>query len=277
MTSPVIALVTYLIHKYLGEFKLAKHPLDLIGDVSEFYNEKFYRDTWLRGLMLILFVTAFVLVVGISIYEYLSIMHPFFNILISSLIASLFLSYGSVYTALRSLIDGGDKKAVLSDLTGEETGQMSESDLYKTAITKYARSINTDLIAPLFYLALLGLPALMFYMSVVLLHENNKKGNEYTKTITLLYNTVQFVPSRISAMVVSMLFEKKGSLTKLASPIEAFSAALALKLAPAQEGKEIAVPSDLVKALFIEEKLQKTVAIALAAGAFVAAGMSWIM
>jgi len=264
-----IALIAYLLHKSFGEFKLAKHPLDLIGDISDFYNEKFYQDTVARGVMLVVFVVTFVLIVGISISEYLAIMHPFFDILISSLVASFFLSYVATYETLHSLIGSPQMKQTLAQLTSQETKQMSDSDLYKLAITHYAQTLTSGLVAPLFYLSILGLPALMLWVTIAHLYGRNKTGTHYPKPITLLHTTLVYIPSRITALIITLLLGHKGSLLRPTHPIDALSLALTLKLTPTGEGKDLALPSDLTKALSIETKLHKTLLAILITGSVI--------
>lgn len=60
-----LALIAFIIDKLFAEFdKLKiKHPIIYIGDVIRFFENKFYKDTVLRGFLLVLFTLSIVFIV----------------------------------------------------------------------------------------------------------------------------------------------------------------------------------------------------------------------
>ena len=114
MTNILVALFAYFIDRVFGEFSFIKHPIIIIGDIITFFEKQFYKNSILRGLLLVLFVLGIVSFVSTSIYLYLEELNQVINIIISSFIASMFLAHKMLYDSVKAVLVSQNKKEVIS-------------------------------------------------------------------------------------------------------------------------------------------------------------------
>ena len=60
----LIAFLAYFIDRIFGEFRFVKHPIIIIGDMINFFQKRYYKDSVFRGLLLVLFVLGLVSVIS---------------------------------------------------------------------------------------------------------------------------------------------------------------------------------------------------------------------
>jgi len=213
MSNILISLLSYLIDKIFGEFRFIKHPIIIIGDIINFFQKHFYKNSIFRGLLLVLFVLSLVSFVSVSISIYLNELHQALNITISSFIASMFLAHKMLYDSVAEVLVSKNKKEVISMLVSRDTNQMSESDIYKASIETYAENLSDGVIAPLFYLILFGLPGIIIYKAVNTMDSmvgyRNEKYENYGKVAAKLDDVLNYIPSRITAVLIMLLSKQK--------------------------------------------------------------------
>ncbi len=206
LTNIYIALLAYLIDKIFGEFPFLKHPIIYIGDIVSFFEEKFYKDSKRRGIFLVGFVLAVVSFFAFAIYFYLQLLAPAITIIISALIASMFLAHKMLYDSVAEILYAENKKELLSQLVSRDTENLSESDIYKAAIETYAENLNDGVIAPLFYLLLFGLPGIILYKTINTMDSmvgyRNERYENFGKFAARLDDFVNFIPARITALLI---------------------------------------------------------------------------
>ena len=154
MSNVLIAIFAYFIDKFFGEFPFKLHPIQLIGEWIVFFEKKFYKDTVLRGVLLVGFILLVVGALSIAVQLYLMILPTFIYIIVSSVIASIFIAHKILHDSVKEILFCEDKKSAIAMLVSRDTEQMSESDIYKAAIETYAENLSDGVVAPLFYLLL---------------------------------------------------------------------------------------------------------------------------
>lgn len=245
MTSLLIALLAYLIDRIFGEFRFMTHPIIRIGEIISFFEEHFYKDSIFRGVLLLLFVLTTVTTLSYALLLFLQeLFYPLY-ILLSALIASLFLAHNMLREAVLSVLSAEDKRAEIAMLVSRDTKDMSESDLYKAAVETYGENLSDGVIAPLFYLLFFGLVGLLFYKSVNTLDSmvgyRTEKYENYGKASALLDDILNYIPSRLTALLIMILSKQKNIFAFYADgkkhdspnaghPITAMALALGIKL-----------------------------------------------
>ena len=298
LTNIYIALLAYLIDKFFGEFAYIKHPIIYIGDIISFFEAKFYKDSKRRGIFLILFVLVIVSFFAYAIYFYLQLLAPALTIILSALIASMFLAHKMLYDSVAEILYAEDKKALLSQLVSRDTENLSESDIYKAAIETYAENLNDGVIAPLFYLLLFGLPGIILYKTINTMDSmvgyRNERYENFGKAAARLDDFANFIPARITALLIMAVgkqkklfsFYKNGSLhdsPNAGHPITAMALVLGIKLggdtayfgvikekAFFGQGREKIEAKDLQNMLRFAKKIDKTIIIILTILAIIA-------
>ncbi|WP_434580751.1 adenosylcobinamide-phosphate synthase CbiB [Sulfurimonas sp. NW15] len=208
-----IALFAYLIDRKFGEFSFIKHPVIVIGEIITFFEEKFYKDSVTRGCLLVLFVLGTVSFFTVSLYLYLQLFNTFVNILISSFIASMFIAHKMLRDSVRNVLHVKNKKEAIAMLVSRDTQDMSESDIYKAAIETYAENLSDGVVAPLFYLLLFNLPGIVIYKAVNTMDSmvgyRNEKYEKFGKCAAKLDDIANFIPSRLTALLILFLAKQK--------------------------------------------------------------------
>ncbi|UCN00424.1 adenosylcobinamide-phosphate synthase CbiB [Sulfurimonas sp. SWIR-19] len=208
-----IALFAYLIDRKFGEFSFIKHPVIVIGEIITFFEEKFYKDSITRGCLLVLFVLGIVSFFSISLYLYLQFFNSFLNILISSLIASMFIAHKMLRDAVENVLHVKNKKEAIAMLVSRDTQEMSESDVYKAAIETYAENLSDGVVAPIFYLLLFNLPGIIIYKAINTMDSmvgyKNEKYEKFGKCAARLDDFANFIPSRLTALLIMLLAKQK--------------------------------------------------------------------
>jgi len=213
MNNILITILSYIIDKIFGEFSFIKHPIIIIGSLITFFEKRFYKDSILRGLSLLIFMLVVVGGVVTFLTYLLNSLPTFLNIIITSFIASMFLAHRMLYDSVKDILSAENKREAISMLVSRDTADMSDSDIYKASIETYAENLSDGVIAPAFYLLLFGLPGIVVYKTINTLDSmvgyRNEKYENYGKVSAILDDFVNFIPSRITAVLIMILGKQK--------------------------------------------------------------------
>jgi len=278
-----VSFLAYFIDMLFGEFSFIKHPIIYIGELIQFFEDKFYKDSVIRGFLLVIFILSVVSLISVSFTLYLSELHVAVNIIITAIISSMFLAHKMLFDSVKSILHVENKKEAIGMLVSRDTKEMSESDIHKAAIETYAENLSDGVIAPLFYLLFFGLSGIIIYKAINTMDSmvgyKNQRYEKYGKFAAKLDDVVNFIPSRITAVLILLINKQKNmfSFYRNASlhdspnaghPITAMALALHVRLggdtmyfgslkkkAFFGEGKTEITSDDLKKALSIKPKI----------------------
>jgi len=213
MTNILIAITAYIIDKIFGEFKFFRHPVEYIKDMIFWFERSYYEDSFVRGVYLIIFMVGSIGFIGIVIEEYLSYFSTLFTILISSFVASMFISYKTLQEFLKEMLHKGDKHTFQKYFSEYEIGEVEQNKLYALSLELFAKNLNNKVIAPIFYLLLFGIPGILIYKTVkttdVYVGYKTKKYTLYGKATALLDDVLNYIPSRITATLIMLFSSQK--------------------------------------------------------------------
>ena len=213
MTNLLIAFLAYLIDSKFGEFSFIKHPVIYIGELITFFENRFYKNSVWSGLFLVLFVLFTVGFITVTLSYLLSFVPPFVSIIFLSFIASMFIAHNMLRSSVLGVIQAEDKKEAISMLVSRDTKDMNESDINKAAIETYAENLSDGVLAPLFYLVLFGLVGIVLHKAVNTMDSmvgyRNKKYEKYGKVAAILDDVLNYIPSRLTALLIMLLGKKK--------------------------------------------------------------------
>jgi adenosylcobinamide-phosphate synthase len=280
-----IALIAYLTDRLFGEFTFIRHPVVLMGDFITAFEKRFYRDSIVRGFWLVFWLLASVLalVTPISLID---------NPWILGIIASTGIAGKMLYTSVSNVLN--DPQSIRY-LVSRDTENLSKSEINKAAVETYAENLSDGVIAPLFYLLVFGLVGLFLYKAVNTLDSmvgyRSEKYEKFGKVAARLDDVLNYIPSRITAVLIVTLF---GKLTHLRQtwhygalhespnagyPIAAMALSLDVSLGGATpyfgkikekpyfgEGKREISDGDIRSALALQWKLDTLLILLLAAG-----------
>lgn len=289
-----IALIAYVLDLVFGEFeklKFIKHPIILIGNYISWFQKKFYKDSILRGAFLTI---STVLVVFVISYV-LSLID---NVFIQGFLASFTLASKMLYDSVKDIVRSEDldvKKQKISYLVSRDTSEMSNSDVNKAAVETYGENLSDGVIAPLFYLICFGIVGAFIYKAINTLDSmvgyRNEKYENFGKVSAILDDIVNYIPARITAVLIALFFFSKKALLEFGKfgkkhdslnaglPISAIALGLGVKLGGPTSyfgklkdkpffgrGREIIENYDVLNALSIKRKLDIFIIIVLILG-----------
>lgn len=280
-----VALIAYVIDRLFGEFTFIRHPVVLMGDFITAFEKRFYRDSIMSGFWLVfwLLATVLALVTPISLID---------NPWILGIIASTGIAGKMLYESVRNILH---EPQSIRYLVSRDTENLSDSDIRKAAIETYAENLSDGVIAPLFYLLAFGLVGLFLYKAINTLDSmvgyRNERYEKFGKVSARLDDVLNYIPSRITAAIILILFGKLGKLAQTwrygalhespnaGYPIAAMALSLDVSLGGPTpyfgkmkekpyfgEGKREITDDDIRRALALQWKLDTLVIIVLAAG-----------
>ncbi|MAC83392.1 MAG: cobalamin biosynthesis protein CobD [Arcobacter sp.] len=292
-----IVLIAYIIDNIFGEFEKLKfnsplkHPIIYMGDYISWFQKKFYQDSILRGAIL---VATLIFIV----YLITSVLASFDNIIFQGFLASFTLASKMLYDSVKDVISSEDlniKKEKISMLVSRDTSDMNNSDINKAAIETYAENLSDGVIAPLFYLLCFGIVGAFIYKAINTLDSmvgyRNQRYEKFGKVSAILDDIVNYIPSRITAVLIAFLFMSKKALFEFYKfgkkhespnaglPISAMALSIGLKLGGPTSyfgkvkskaffgiGKENIENSDVLKTLSLKYRLDIFIIIVLILG-----------
>ena len=289
-----IALIAYILDNIFGEFeklKFIKHPIILMGDYINWFKEKYYEDSIKVGAILTLSLLLIV-------YLITSFLASFDNVFFQGFLASFTLASKMLYDSVKDVISSNDleiKKQKISMLVSRDTRDMTNSDVNKAAVETYAENLSDGVIAPLFYLLCFGIVGAYLYKAINTLDSmvgyRNEKYENFGKVSAILDDVVNYIPARITAFLIALLFASKKALKEFNKygskhdspnaglPIAAMALSLDLKLGGSTSyfgkvkekaffgiGKESIENSDVLKTLSLKYRLDLFIIIVLILG-----------
>ena len=245
MSNITVAFLAYLIDRIFGEFQFITHPIITIGQLISWFEKHYYKNSVARGVLLLLFTTLTTFTATWLLTHMLSLLPSLLETLVTAVIAAMFLAHKMLYDAVLEVISSEDPRQKLSMLVSRDTKHLSESEINKACIETYAENLSDGVIAPLLFLLLFGLPGMLFYKSVNTLDSmvgyRTPHYEKYGKASALLDDLLNYIPSRITALLIMFITQTKPFLNFYAQgkkhdspnaghPITAMALALKVKL-----------------------------------------------
>lgn len=205
-----VALFSYIIDRVFGEFSFfrqLKHPIIFMGDFVKWFEKRFYKNSVFRGFLLTISLLTAVFIVCFILDYFID------NIYLLALICSFSISSKMLYDAVKEIISNPSK---IKYLVSRDTENLSNSDINKAAVETYAENLSDGVIAPLFYLVCFGIYGAFLYKAVNTLDSmvgyRNEKYEKYGKFSARLDDILNYIPARITAILISILFLSKKAL-----------------------------------------------------------------
>lgn len=181
MSHIVVALIAYLLDRLFGDVVSKKHPVAYMRDYITWFEEHYYEESFERGVLLLLSLVFLAVALTYPVVTYLSFFAPFFTVLLSGILASLFISHKTIIKAAK---------------TASPTREA------------YHHELNTKVIAPLLYLLLFGLYGVVIYTAIRTLESMTKEQNmryiRFGSFSSQLFGWLNFPPQKLIALSAKM-------------------------------------------------------------------------
>jgi len=213
-----LALLAYFIDRVFGEFP-TKHPVVFMGEYIKWFERRFYKDRVLYGAILtttLILITLFILHLITLFIE--SMPNRYINIVILAIIASTTISSKMLYESVKETIAHPQK---IRYLVSRDTQNLTSSEIKRASIETYAENLSDGVIAPLLYLLLFGVEGAFLYKAINTLDSmvgyRNSRYEKFGKFSAILDDIANYIPSRITALLIAILFFNRDALLKFYS------------------------------------------------------------
>ena len=195
------------------------HPVALIGALIEYLDRRFNREDQSpqQRISAGIASTAIMVIIAGSVGALIQAavqQLPADNIILA-LIASIFIAQRSLYhhvAEVRSAFaEGGltEARDAVAMIVGRDPEQLDEAGVCRAAIESCAENFSDGVVAPVFWLALLGLPGLIAYKAIntadSMIGHRTERYASFGWAAARLDDLVNLVPARLSALVLAVV------------------------------------------------------------------------
>ena len=207
MTNCIALLIGWVLDLLFGDPPRLPHPVVWFGKAIAFCEHRFNRGSHrkLKGA-----VVAIGLIVGIFILTSFLI-SSFSHFLISAVLifyclagTTLIREVSQVFLALdRSLEEG---RTQVARIVGRDTSDLSAQEVRTAALETLAENLSDGVIAPLFWLAVLGVPGMVAYKMVNTLDSmigyKTERYKDFGCWAARIDDVANYIPARLTALLM---------------------------------------------------------------------------
>ena len=213
MTNPLSLLIGWLLDLLFGDPARLPHPVVWFGRMIAFGEHRLNKGTHRKAKGALLAVTLILLVFAVTWFvrsQLFTIHYSLFTIFDAIAIfyclagTTLIREVRAVFLALdRSLEEG---RAQVSRIVGRDTSQLSAQEVRTAALETLAENLSDGVIAPLFWLLLLGTPGMLAYKMVNTLDSmigyRTDRYRHFGCWAARLDDAANYIPARLTALLM---------------------------------------------------------------------------
>lgn len=204
--NSVIAIGAIIIDRLTGEFLNQTHPVVLIGNWINWFEQRFYQNSVLRGLILtvLTLIIAFIFSVGVLIFSFQ--LPLWLQILSLMIVSSTLIAHRMLYDSVKEVAYSTQPNKTVACLVSRDCENMNNQDAYKAGMETYAENLSDGLVAPWLYLILFNLPGIALYKSINTLDSmvgyRTIQYEKFGKASAKLDDWANLLPARLTAMMI---------------------------------------------------------------------------
>jgi len=215
-------IIGYLLDLIFGDPRKLPHPIVAFGNIIGWCERHFNKGEHKKrnGCLIAIILPLSTLLLGGLLALGSWMLHPF----VYYCVASVFIFYGLANHSLiqeggeviRTLeeqgLDAGRKR--LSWIVGRDTSQLPPRKIYTAVLETMAENLSDGVVAPLFFYALGGFPAMMAYKMVNTLDSmigyKDARYKDFGCCSAHLDDVLNYIPARLTALLIVLSGYRKG-------------------------------------------------------------------
>lgn len=225
-----IAALALIVERFTGYPKplldAVGHPVMWFGRIISAFEERLNhpeRSDADRKNSGIFTVAALLLIVSLGSLLLLGVTRQFpFGWVLEALLATTLLAQSHLGEAVKAVADGLDVsldegRAAVSQIVGRDPEALDEAGVARAAIETLAENTSDGVVAPLFWLALFGLPGIALYKAIntanSMIGHMDERHRQFGWAAAKLDDVVNWIPARLTAalFVIAAFFTPGGS------------------------------------------------------------------
>ncbi|MGM0377157.1 MAG: adenosylcobinamide-phosphate synthase CbiB [Bacteroidota bacterium] len=211
-----------LLDRLFGDPSGLPHPVVWFGKAIAFFEKRWNHPpkAFVKGMAMTLLLVSATALIFYVLMALLADVHE----IVAAAVAALMVFYGLAGTTLiregrmvfRQLEKGLDEgRQQLGRIVGRDTSELSAHEVRTATLETLAENLNDGVVAPMFWFAVAGVPGMMACKMVNTLDSmigyKNERYRHFGKFAARLDDVVQFIPARITALLmVAFTLSKRG-------------------------------------------------------------------
>lgn len=212
----------YVLDLLLGDPRRLPHPVVLFGNLIGWIERKWNKGRWrfLKGGVVAVVYPLGVLAAGWGVAWCAQAVGVWCSVLVATVFVfyglanrSLIQEGGEVIRALREQgLEAGRKR--LSWIVGRDTSELTPKEIYTAVLETMAENLSDGVVAPLFYYAIGGFPAMMAYKMVNTLDSmigyRDERFRQFGCCAARLDDALNYFPARLTALLMAVVAYRRG-------------------------------------------------------------------
>jgi len=210
-------ILGYLLDLLLGDPRNIPHPIVGFGNIITWCDKRFNKSAnqLLNGTVCALALTIGTYVIFAFAWQWLKGINHIAYILLSAIFVFYGLANKSLLQEGREVfkylnekgIDAGRKR--LSWIVGRDTNNLSTQEIRLAVFETLSENLSDGVVAPLFYYALGGIPAMMCYKMINTMDSmwgyRNDKYLFFGRVAARLDDIANYIPARLTALMMALV------------------------------------------------------------------------
>ena len=206
-------LIGWLLDRLFGDPERLPHPVVLFGKMIAKGERMLNLGKWrvLKGALLavmlitvVVFATWTMIVVADKVNIYLGMAMRAILVFYCLAGTTLIREVRQVFYAIDSSLDEGRQQ--VARIVGRDTSELTDEEVRKSALETLAENLNDGVIAPLFWFAIGGVPAMMGYKMVNTLDSmiayHSPRYLKFGKAAARIDDIANYIPARLTALLM---------------------------------------------------------------------------
>jgi adenosylcobinamide-phosphate synthase len=205
-------LLAYILDLLVGDPPGWPHPVRLLGRIIQYWESTLYQDRVGAGALFWLAVMGSTLVLIFGLLLLLVLLPPAGGIALLIYLLCTGLATRSLHQESQKVemaLKHGDleaARAALGMIVGRETANLSPDEMWRALIETVAENLADGVVAPMFFILILGLPGLIFYKAVNTMDSmvgyKNYWYARFGKVAARMDDVLNFIPARLTALLM---------------------------------------------------------------------------
>ena len=211
MTNLIALFTGWVLDLVLGDPARWPHPIVWFGKAIAFFEHRLNGGNHrrLKGALTAVGLIAATFAIGLVIDVYLSFLN-FLVVFYCLAGTTLIREVRQVFLAVDRSLDEGRQQ--VARIVGRDTSELSAQEVRTAALETLAENLSDGVIAPLFWLALLGVPGMLAYKMVNTLDSmigyRTERYREFGCWAAHIDDIANFIPARLTAVLMVMAVGK---------------------------------------------------------------------
>jgi adenosylcobinamide-phosphate synthase len=218
MTTVILLVLAFVLDALIGDPPWFPHPTRLIGKAIDFWESRLRKpdassmSNVRRGATLAFIIIVWTYLLTALFLHFLTLWSWWIGTAVTIFLGSLCLARRSLKEhaqAVLTPLQHGDlaaARAMLGRMVSRETAELTEAEVVRGTVESVAENSSDGVIAPLFYMAIGGVPLAMAYKAVNTLDSmigyRTERYEYFGKISARIDDVANYIPARLSAVAL---------------------------------------------------------------------------